>query len=114
MNAVALAGELQIAEAAPSLGKWIGLDNIGQTTAAQFQRLETNPAGKALAQIGDPAIPTLDLILEHGSYRERLDAYLVLRRIDSKSARDGIHARLDREVDPNLKAMILKFPSQND
>jgi HEAT repeat protein len=108
MNAVRLAGALKIAEAAPALAKWIGLDNIGEITTAGFVRLETNPAGKALSEIGDPAIPALVGILEHGSSRERRSAVYALNLIASPRAKTTLREHLKREPDENLREFIEK------
>ena len=56
LNAVRLAGQLRISEAAPALSKWISFE-MGETSMAIFSRLDDNPAGKALSQIGDPPSP---------------------------------------------------------
>jgi hypothetical protein len=110
-NAALLAGQLRIVEAAPALAKWIGLDYFGDDiTLAQVERLETNPAAKALSVIGDPAIPTLKNVLEHGSAHERFYAYLTLRDIDTVTARGAIHSRLDKEDDSHLRDFIQKIP----
>jgi len=110
-NAALLAGQLKILEAAPALAKWIGLDYFGDdVNLARVERLETNPAAKALSLIGDPAIPALKSVLEHDSPHERFYAYLVLNQIDTFAARAVIHARLDREDDPHLRDFIQKTP----
>jgi HEAT repeat protein len=98
LNAVRLAGELKIAEAAPALGKWIGLNNVGgEITSGSLRHLETNPAGKALAQIGDPSIPVLVNVLEHGTPRDRYSAYLALGLIHSTRSIAVLRDHLDRE-----------------
>jgi len=61
-----LAGELKIAEAAPALTKWLTIDNIGEITTGGFIRLENNPAGEALAKIGDPAVPAVARVFDRG------------------------------------------------
>jgi HEAT repeat protein len=107
-NAVRLAGELKIAEAVPALAKWISLDNVGETSAGEYQRLETNPAAKALSQIGDPAIPALVNVIEHGTTREKWSAYFALNLIASPRAYAAIHDRRELEDDPNIRAFIDK------
>jgi hypothetical protein len=107
-NAVRLAGELKIAEAAPALAKWIGLDNVGETSAGEYQRLETNPAGKSLAQIGDPAVPALVNVIEHGTSREKWSGYFALNLIASPRSYAAIHDRRDSEDDPTMRAFIDK------
>jgi HEAT repeat protein len=91
-----------------ALAKWISLDNIGETSAGQFQRLETNPAGKALTQIGDPAIPALKDVLQHGSLRERRNAYFALNLIGSPRAKAAMRDRLGVEEDSDLEDYIQK------
>src|ERR1700722_10256540 len=56
LNAVRLAGQLRISEAAPALERCISVE-IDETWKAIFSRLDDNPAGKALSQIGDPPSP---------------------------------------------------------
>jgi HEAT repeat protein len=107
-NAVRLAGELKIAEAAPTLGKWIGLNTGGSFTFAGFERLENNAPAKALAMIGDPAVPTLNGILEHGDLNEREVAVRTLKLIGSPRARSALRGHLKRESDPNVRDSIEK------
>jgi hypothetical protein len=108
-NAALLAGQLKIVEAAAALAKWIRLDYFADDfTQAQIQRLETNPAAKALSLIGDPAIPALNGVLERGTPHERFYAYLALTDIDTPNARVAIRARLDKETDVKLRNLILK------
>lgn len=107
-NEVRLAGELKITETAPALAKWISLDSVGETSAGQFERLQTNPAGKALAQIGDPAIPSLVSVLGTGTVRERRSAYFALNLIDSPSAKAAMRDRLDSEDDASLRDFLEK------
>lgn len=114
-NCVRLAGELKIVEAVPALGNWVGIDSVGpETTAGQFQRMETNPAGKALSQIGDPAIPTLVTVLDRGTVRERRNVYMILNIIDSLTARATIRARVGREEDPKLNDLIQRMADAQD
>lgn len=106
INAVHLAGELKIAEAAPALAKWIGLNSGGTITLAQEARLETNPPGKALAQIGAPAIPTLVGVLDHGNLYERWNAAYALNLIGSPQAKTALRDHLKREQDPTMRDFI--------
>lgn len=103
-----LAGQLRIAEASPALAKWLTIDNIGEMTAAEFINLETNPAGKALAEIGDPAIPALTQVFAHGSLRERRYAVYVLRLINSPSAKTSLRHQMEREPDESLRDFVRK------
>jgi hypothetical protein len=105
---VRLAGELKIAEAAPALVKWLTIDNIGEISTAGFMRLENNPAGAALVQIGEPAIPAVVTVFDHGTLRERRYAVYVLNQINSPSAKRALREQLNRESDENLKEFIQK------
>jgi hypothetical protein len=105
-NAVRLAGELKIAEAAPTLGKWIGLDSGGSITFAGNERLDNNLVGKALALIGDPAVPTLNGVLEHGNSNEREVAVRALKLIGSPRAKSALRGHLKRESDPHVRDLI--------
>ena len=105
---VRLARELKIAEAAPALTKWLTIDNIGEITTGGFIRLENNPAGKALAEIGDPAVPAVARVFDRGTLRERRYAVYVLNLINSPSAKATLQERLSREPDKDLRDFIRK------
>lgn len=107
-NAVRLAGELKLAEVSPSLAKWLEISTgrgtiIGINTSL---RLEDNSPGKALSQIGDPAIPALEPVLSHGSRTERLRAIYVLRLMHSPKARKALQAHMSNEPDESLRGFI--------
>lgn len=108
INAVHLAGELRVVEALPALAKWIGLNNGGTITLAQEARLEANPPGKALAQIGAPAIPALVGVLDHGNPYERWNAAYALNLIGSPQAKTALRDHLKREQDPTMRDFIEK------
>jgi len=112
-NAVRLAGELKIADAAPALAGTISLDDLGGlggfVTTAQVLNLETNPAGKALAQIGDPAIPAITEVLKQGSVRERTDAIYMLHFMGSARARSALQEHLGQESNVNLRGFIQRM-----
>jgi hypothetical protein len=107
-NAVRVAGDLKIAEATRALAKWIGLNTGGTVTLAEETRLELNPAAKALAQIGEPAIPALGGVLERGNLAERQVAIYALKLISSPHAKSVLRQHLGREVDPTLRDFIEK------
>jgi len=105
-NALRLAGELKLVETAPALAKWLGIetgrgDFIGFNT---FLRLEDNSPGKALAQIGDPAIPAVEAILSHGNQTERLRAVYILKLMGSPKARNALQAHMSSEPDDSLRS----------
>lgn len=70
-NGVRLAGALKTVEAAPALAKWITVSTEPTLTLSSEAQLRTSPAGKALVQIGDPAIPALQNLLEDGNKDQR-------------------------------------------
>lgn len=107
-NEVRLAGVFRITEAMPSLEKWIGLvvGSPSGSTLAERVRLDSFPAGKALSQIGEPAVPTLARTLETGDTRERWVAYQALIMIGSPHARAALSDHHDHESDPTIKLEI--------
>lgn len=110
LNSVHLAGQFRIAETIPSLVKWISLF-VGTTQGATLttqENLKPFPAGKALAQIGDPAVPALAGVLNKGETRERFVACRALRIIGSSQASDALRSHLKQESDPGLREYIQK------
>src|SRR5215813_2623372 len=112
LNEVHLVGELKIGEAAPALEKWIGLDSGGTITLTMLANLENKPVGKALAEIGDPALPTLIRALQHPSVDDREVATKALRLIGSSGAKEALQSQLTRETDPRLRNYIKKILDQ--
>jgi hypothetical protein len=110
VNEVRMAGAFRVTEAIPALAKWVGLvvGSPAGSTLAERVRLDGFPAGKALAQIGEPAVPALAQILAKGNPRERWVAYRALTLISSNSARTALRDHLDREPDPNRKLEMEK------
>jgi hypothetical protein len=108
LNAVHLAGGLQIAEAAQALAQWIRVTTGGTLTLGQWAKLEYNPAAKALAQIGDPALDSLQGILHQGDRTEREMAVQTLSMIGSPKAKAVLSRHEALEPDPNLRKFIQK------
>lgn len=108
INSVRLAGEFQIVETIPSLAKWIGLfvGSLQGATLTSEGNLDPFPAGKALAQIGDPSIPTLIGILKTEQTHERYVACRALMIIGSSQALNALRAHLKQESDPELRHYI--------
>lgn len=105
MNEVRLAGAFKITEAIPALSNWIGLpmsESAGGSLTERV-RLEPFPAGRALVQIGEPAVPTLTAVLERTDRRERWVAYRALDMIGTPSAIKALRAHVDHEPDQTLK-----------
>src|SRR6266568_633411 len=105
-NAVRLAGELKLVEAVPALARWISARPGGTVSLGGEERLEYNPAAKALAQIGDPAVPTLLGVLEHGNLKERQVAVKALKLIASPAAKNALQRHVDQEADSDLRSSI--------
>jgi hypothetical protein len=112
-NAVRVAGELKISEASVALGKWVGADNMGpnEITLAEVEKLATDPPAKSLAQIGQPAIPTLLTVLHSEKVLARRDAILALRMIGSPQALGAIRDQATHEADPELQRLIARILS---
>ena len=108
-NAVKLAGELKISEAIPSLASWIGEGQVEEPafiTRGSYMRLQTLPAAKALAQIGNPAVPRVSKVLDEGSTHERYIAVYVLMQISSADAMNALAEHSQNETDPDIKDLI--------
>src|SRR5258708_27728597 len=106
INAVHLAGDLHVDEAAPSLARWIGLVWGGPTDMSRYATMEDNPPGQALAKIGDHTIPVLKGVLDHGSTQERTNAVRALFLIGSEHAKTILMEHLKDESDPQLSKTI--------
>jgi HEAT repeat protein len=115
LNAIKVAGAFRIREAIPALVKWIGVpaSDSGGGSLAERAGLEPFAAGKALAQIGEPAVPALVDVLEKGSTRERTVAFRALVKIHSTAAITALRDHLSREQDPNLKLDIQRAVESN-
>lgn len=103
------AGELETPEAAPALTKWLTIANIGEITSASLTRLEDDPAGAALVQIGDPDVPALGRVLDHGRLRERRCAVHARNLINSVSAKSALRQHVNREPDKVLRDHMRKI-----
>jgi hypothetical protein len=107
VNAVSLVGDLKITEASLALAKWIGVKTgDGTITLAREAKLETSAPGKALAQIGDPAIPALVGVLQRGNLSERWNSAFALNLIGSPSAKNALRDHLRRKADSTLRSFI--------
>lgn len=115
LNSVRLAGAFQLTAATPSLAKCIGVSSgsAGGGTLSEVQRLDPFPAGKALSQIGEPAIPTLVRILDKGNHREKWVAYRALFLIGTPRAKKELRDHLSREPDQAFMLEIQKALDTN-
>lgn len=108
LNAVRLAGELKIDEAAQSLAKWISVRDSPVMTLSAESYLRDSPAGHALVQIGDPAIPSLQKVLNQGNDDERWESSRALLLIDTPQALAVLREHITRETDETLVSTINK------
>jgi len=106
-NAVYLAGGLELAEAAPALAK-----RIDVRSSPLFDN--SNAAGYALCQIGDPAIPSLQRVLANGNQDQRTLAVRALEDIDSPKSiavlRDYANNVKDSYLTDRLRTYFLNGP----
>jgi HEAT repeat protein len=77
-------------------------------TLTTVLRLEDNAPGKALAQIGDPAVPVLIKVLNNKNVKERTRAVYALNLIGTPIAKNALRDQLNRESDPGLRDIILR------
>jgi HEAT repeat protein len=80
VNAVLLAGDLKLVEAVPALAKQIDI----RSTPLNLNT--DSPARHALCRIGDPAIPSVQRLLNDGNQEQRGSALEVLEEMDSPTA----------------------------
>jgi hypothetical protein len=105
-NAVELSGKLRIAEAVTALAPWIGWRVDGPLLPILEAQLVFHPAAKALAEIGDPAIPVLQQVLSSGKPGEHAVAVRVLCIIHTPKAKAVLREDLPHETDPAVQTMI--------
>jgi hypothetical protein len=110
-NEISLSGSLHLAEAIPSLMRWLDspISPGGASTLTSRERLDQYPAGKALAQIGEPSIDALATVLETGSVRARWVSIRALNIIGTGRAIQNLADHLSRESNPGLKSDIQRF-----
>jgi DNA-binding transcriptional ArsR family regulator len=112
-NAVKLAGELKIVEAAPALSRWISvLTGNGVVSLGEQLQLTNSPAGTALVSIGEPAIPALRTTLQQGDMQDRWRAACALNVIGSVKAKTVLREHLAHEPDATLRDFIEKSTSK--
>lgn len=108
-NEIQLAGQLRLIEAIPQLVSLLYQDNTGgPVTLSRVMRMENDPVGKALVEIGDPSVPAVANALGSSDRGTRFRAALVLININSASAQLRLQEHVQRESDPGLKSLIEK------
>ena len=108
-NEVGLAGHLRIVEAIPPLIQYIDRvfrPELNSMTFSSAAMLRGFPAGAALGEIGEPAVPALSSVLETGDYQKRWVASRALNMIEAAAATEALGKHLPNESDPKLKAYI--------
>lgn len=108
-NGVHLAGHLKASETIPSLIKALSLGPAGgpmQTTFGTQMRLENDIVAKALAEIGDPAVTAVGNLLTSENKNTRRRAVLILRNMNSTSARKVLREHLPHETDEVTRELI--------
>ena len=110
VNEVRLAGAFRIQETIPALVKWMDqpMDALDGQTLSSLDRLFSFPAGRALAKMGEPAIPVLADALKTGDYRRRWVACRALNMIGTPAALHALVDHLEHESSPALKTYIQK------
>jgi HEAT repeat protein len=111
-NAVNLAGELKIKEACEALAKWMDTESgplDGTIDLGIEIRLEDKPAAKALAEIGDPALPVVAPVLNQGDDEHRWDAVYILNLIGSPAAKKLLRGHVSSEPNPRLRQLIQRI-----
>jgi HEAT repeat protein len=105
-NAVELAGQLKAASTVSSLIKVLPQSPFGSTVITGFAdaySLYSDPVGRALCGIGDPAVAELSHLLENGEALTRQRAARILWNIDSAASRHVLQSDLEHERDPAIK-----------
>jgi HEAT repeat protein len=115
-SAARIAGELKIAQACSALKAWVGAEGVGPDaiTLSDVGRLITDPAAKALAQIGEPAVPTLAETLNSNNLRTRSDAVRALQMIGSERAIEALREHEPHETNANIKSFIDDILARKD
>ena len=115
-NEVYLAGAFHIQEAIPALVKWMDQPVGGPEggTLSSLEHLLPFQAGRALAKIGEPAIPALSDVLKTGGSRPRWVACRALNMIGTPRAIRALTDHLGQESDPELKTYIEKVTKGRD
>lgn len=102
INAVNLAGVLKLTDLAPDIAAFV--DRTGMYFIGPLR--DQYPAGAALVEMGDPAIPALDHVARTGSTAQRDMAPMFIRWIGTPAARHTLEALLKMETDPKRKERI--------
>jgi hypothetical protein len=105
-NAALLAGNLKLVEAAPALVKQISYRTTPVTTSTSVEGLTTSPAGTALLQLGDAAVPALRGVARRGDANPNMDAVYALLLINSRKSREVLKEYADTTPNPEIRKFI--------
>jgi hypothetical protein len=89
-NAARLAGELKLVEATPALVRHVTARTTPPMTNSMVVGLTVSPAGTALIQIGDGAIPALLQALHRSGSKPNMDDVYALIQMNSLKARAAL------------------------
>lgn len=109
MIAVRLAGQMKATEAIPSLMEALSRKGVPAEPNISFggmDRLDNDLVGKVLAQIGDPAIPSVGTLLKSPNTGTRRRGILILRNMKSPAARQALQDHISEETDEGLRKLI--------
>jgi len=103
-NEVRLVGDLQIVEASRALADKV--DRYTSTIASGG--FENREAIHALVEIGEPAVPAVIEVLQHGKADQRKYSAVVLGFIGSREGEAALREALARETDAEVRDYIEK------
>lgn len=109
LDAIRIAGKLKAKEAIPALQEALSRPPMPAEpylTFAGIERLDNDIVGKALSQIGDPAIPSVRSLLVSKDALARSRAVLILRNIGSPAGRKALQGHLPRETNQEVRKLI--------
>jgi HEAT repeat protein len=112
INAVRLTGDLKIVEAVPVLASLLKdpYSKGGLTGATSFGTkfiLGDDPAGRALADIGEPALKAVETLLQDPDIHVRWRAALVLGNMNSQYADQALERNLANETNEAVRGYTL-------
>jgi hypothetical protein len=113
-NAIRLAGQLKVVGAVPALKGAFSLGPIrggydnesSEIILGKYSHLQFDIVARALADIGDPSIPSVADVLSHGDAADRRRAVYILLNINSPVANQAMRNHLYAEQDAGIRDMI--------
>jgi len=107
-NSVKLAGQLKAANAVVALARVLphSESDVGIQSFSFAWIISRDPVGKALCEIGDPAVSAMAELLNHGDMSARWRALRVLWNLNSPAARKVMEAYLHNGDDSKIQSAI--------